>query len=831
LFRTINALSQTVKQPLTAYWKAISILSVLLFALWVPIGFRASAVHDDNLFELGPGVVGDEGGLTNILGDGNAANGPDWTNLFDATPTQAEIDAAVASFGGVAGAFIKDDLSQKGPLDSTTFSGAGGSNKNNDPISDEDCVAQGLSTCDPWHWDAGNVPAKDDLSNLYAYATFTAEGHLILYAGFERLAPEGDSHIDIEFFQSAVALDEAVPCNDPGPDATPCEFEGIRTVGDVIITMDFLQGGAIGQVVIREWNGSEYVVVETITSPQNCDATDTACAFNNGGTIDGGPWGNFDRHGDTITDLEANAFTEFGVDVTALTGASPCISTFMGKTRSSQSFTAELKDFGGPTTFDICRASISIFPDDVNEIGEPHAFTVNVTRSIGTITTPLAGVIVDVTLTDSNGAISNIISETCSTGTDVNGQCTVTFTSNTPGTVTGHASADVTFGSVTKHVETDGVGGNSGDAVKRFVDAFITISTDDTNSVGESHTFTVTVQQNDGSGLGFVDAPDGTIVSVTLTDANGAINTISTDTCASPGTSGGDCSVTFTSQTAGTVTGHASVTFSVAGVSLTRSTDGSGQNGIDAVKVFVSGSLRWSKVDNADQLQGGATFEVCRTHNFNSQTLSFDPITPVCVSVVDDTDGIAGPGLDEDPDAGEFRLTGLRLGRYTVHETVPPPGFAADPDTVTVNLTLASPDAEITEAFRNERPILKLTEFGYTNTPVGTPTSGVVSGITVYTVKIHNYGTATATLDITLMASASGLGSGSFSCTGGNTLIVTGVSVAPGADAMFTLSCEYTNAADGASITATLNATYTLTGLTRTVSGTPATITFTVQSD
>ena len=41
---------------------------------------------------------------------------------------------------------------------------------------------------------------------------------LIIYSGFERIAPEGDSHIDIEFFQNPVALDEAVPCNDPGTD-------------------------------------------------------------------------------------------------------------------------------------------------------------------------------------------------------------------------------------------------------------------------------------------------------------------------------------------------------------------------------------------------------------------------------------------------------------------------------------------------------------------------------------------------------------------------------------------------------------------------------------
>ena len=47
--------------------------------------------------------------------------------------------------------------------------------------------------------------------------------------------------------------------------------------------------------------------------------------------------------------------------------------------------------------------------------------------------------------------------------------------------------------------ETDGVAPNSGDAVKFFVDAKITITPDeDTNEVNDEHTFTVTVNQDDG---------------------------------------------------------------------------------------------------------------------------------------------------------------------------------------------------------------------------------------------------------------------------------------------------------------------------------------------
>src|SRR5262245_14730592 len=217
-------------------------------------GGPVGAVHDDSLFELGPTPAPP----TNIVGDGVVANGPDWADIFNASGQV--VPGALAQFGGAAASFEADENAAKGGTDRTTFSGAGGSNKNNDPLGPEDCVAQGLPAgCDSWHWDGGNVPAKDDLTNVYAYATFDSTGDLIIYAGFERMAPEGDSHIDVEFFQDPVALSELPPCNDPGPDVTPCDFTGVRTVGDLIVSMDFVVGGGIGSVSIHEWNGTEYV--------------------------------------------------------------------------------------------------------------------------------------------------------------------------------------------------------------------------------------------------------------------------------------------------------------------------------------------------------------------------------------------------------------------------------------------------------------------------------------------------------------------------------------------------------------------------------------------
>ena len=550
------------------------IIAVALMVAALALPGPAPAVAS-SLFELGPVQ-----GADIVCADPNPP--PDWGCIFDSNGNIVDL------FGGDVAAFLKDDLSQSGNVDRTTFSGAGGSNKNNDAITD-------------WHWDSGNVPAKDDFSNAYAWATVNPDGHLIVYSGFERIDSSGDSHVDIEFFQAAVALDEDLPCNDPGADPTPCNFVGARTVGDIIVSMDFSIGGDFGSLSIREWTGSSYTEIGSLGA-EGCNVADTICGFNNGGGIDGGPWPNFDRHGKEITTLPKNAFTEFGIDITAVAQETPCISVVMGKTRSSQSFTAELKDFAPPTAFPIC-------------------------------------------------------------------------------------------------------------------------------------------------------------------------------------------------------------------------------------------SLTWHKVDTKAQPLAGATFELCRTHDFiNGQ---FVDIADVCVTVVDNTDGDLDAGdVDLDGAPGEFQVSITVLGRYTIRETVAPPGFGVDPDTVTVDFIGTALHVDVGEAFVDERPILKLTEFGYTNTPTDPPTGGVVSGTTVYTVKLKNFGGATAIVSGMLTVTVSNAGGGTFTCSGSGvsdcTLTFSGVSLAPGAEATFSLTLVYSDMADGAVVTAALSASYTTppdTTIVRIPSGVPATISFTVQAD
>src|SRR5215471_11891406 len=163
----------------------------------------------DGVFELGPGLAnpdGSESGVTNILGDGSAATGPDWRDIMTPlTPTALAPDRGVfnpnSGFGG-EGAFLSDDVSANSLNDRTVYSGGPG-DKNSDIVSD-------------WTWATSSVPAKDDVGNAYVWTkTVTAPdgtAHKLLFVGVEREDPSGDSHVDIEFFQAAVGLDRTPPC-------------------------------------------------------------------------------------------------------------------------------------------------------------------------------------------------------------------------------------------------------------------------------------------------------------------------------------------------------------------------------------------------------------------------------------------------------------------------------------------------------------------------------------------------------------------------------------------------------------------------------------------
>lgn len=306
----------------------------------------AAGVQDNGLFELGNNTATPAQGSADILCSETQA-GPDWNCLFSATG----VAVSPLPTGGQAAVFLGDDVSAGSLTDRTVYSGGPG-DKNSDTI-------------DHWTWGTSSVPVKDDIGNAYAYAVKDSNDHLIIYVGGERLSNSGDAHIDVEFFQKPVGLDlsRGFPC----PDGK-CKFNGENTPGDLLVNMDFTNGGAFAGLTVRERDPNSpnnYKVLATLNA-QGCNTAATVCAFTNGGSIDGGAWPNYDSHGAVVTQIPSNGFTEWGVDVTALLQqANLCFSTVQVKTRSSQSFTATLKDFA-IHSFESCTATTTTQIKDAN---------------------------------------------------------------------------------------------------------------------------------------------------------------------------------------------------------------------------------------------------------------------------------------------------------------------------------------------------------------------------------------------------------------------------------------------------------------------------------
>ncbi|MFV8343372.1 T9SS type A sorting domain-containing protein [Flavobacterium sp. XS2P39] len=234
-------------------------------------------------------------------------------------------------------------------------------------------------------WGAGSSPNKNEIQNCGVHFSYgdpniyggvtDASGNFIsptpapgikgvatdlwcLFAG-DRQTINGSSYIDFEFLQESLTITGATfgPV-DPktgvaainggsgtfltgAPDST-----GGRTVGDVLITIEFTQGGGEATVVIRTWQqvgaGFEYVVVPNTSFPGSI-----FCTNNNVTTTVP-----FDVYGTDPGTYLPNQWAEGAINLTQVFRffEKPCfnISSLFIRTRSSGSSSqSELKDFPG----------------------------------------------------------------------------------------------------------------------------------------------------------------------------------------------------------------------------------------------------------------------------------------------------------------------------------------------------------------------------------------------------------------------------------------------------------------------------------------------------
>ncbi len=278
----------------------------------------------------------------------------------------------------IDGVWAKDHFGGTGGIDGTSYNTA---SKNGE---------------DPAIWDPGeqNVLGKNDLIDVGGHMFRDGPAltdHLWFVGLINRAEPGGDAYMDFEFFVERLAYTPGAGFTSGGPQlghtaftfdpvADVGGFHKITTVGDFIFNMSLTGGGSTPEVEVRLWvsyadyiadrhpegftwgsafdgafSGAPYGYASLVPStPEVCGIV------NMGGQNPAAPpWGTKGTKANvwgtsymdySVMEVGLN-MTHLGIDHVTLYGANPCnfpIHTFIVKTRSSNSFTAQLKDFAGP---------------------------------------------------------------------------------------------------------------------------------------------------------------------------------------------------------------------------------------------------------------------------------------------------------------------------------------------------------------------------------------------------------------------------------------------------------------------------------------------------
>src|SRR5215208_2369519 len=186
----------------------------------------------------------------------------------------------------------------------------------------------------------GSIPPnKSDLTRFYE-ASEVVGGHVLLYLAWERSNVLGSANMDFEINKVGTSC-----LNSAGPFPVDCTIN--RSVGDILVTYDFTNGGGTPTVGLRTWNGSSWQTDATVVA-ESADNTNSVVDSRVSGA------------------LAANTFGEAAIDLTAsgLIPAGSCgfsqATTFL-KSRSAAAFTSEIKDFIAPIATPIapCGTTIS----------------------------------------------------------------------------------------------------------------------------------------------------------------------------------------------------------------------------------------------------------------------------------------------------------------------------------------------------------------------------------------------------------------------------------------------------------------------------------------
>jgi hypothetical protein len=201
----------------------------------------------------------------------------------------------------------------------------------------------------------GSIPPnKNDLTRFYEASEQGANGHIYLYLGWERLVNIGNANLDFEINQKTTA---GFTSSTTGPVTIN------RTAGDLLVTYDF-GGSGTPTLGLNTW-----LTAAAGNTVSQCFSANALPCWGKHVTLNGTNSEGAVNTG-TIAEpiaggtLGAGLFGEAAIDLTAAGVFPPGVCEAFGsafvKSRSSSSFTAELKDFIAPIAVNISNCGTII---------------------------------------------------------------------------------------------------------------------------------------------------------------------------------------------------------------------------------------------------------------------------------------------------------------------------------------------------------------------------------------------------------------------------------------------------------------------------------------
>jgi hypothetical protein len=217
----------------------------------------------------------------------------------------------------------------------------------------------------------GSIPPNK--SDLKAFGIYTEAKYLELF--WSRVQnPSGTTNMDFEL-NKEFCDGTATHCANNGTTKAPLYVTPKRTSGDKLITYDLSQGGTNPSISIRNWTGSQWGSATLIeTSGANAQAlgavnTNTILAADSDGLGLQDPY----TFGEAAISFQALFGTECGSFGSAYL-----------KSRSSDSFTSEVKDFVPPERVNIsnCESALTTTASDNVTLGQNPAATIHDTAHL-----------------------------------------------------------------------------------------------------------------------------------------------------------------------------------------------------------------------------------------------------------------------------------------------------------------------------------------------------------------------------------------------------------------------------------------------------------------